>query len=206
MKDRLPTFIAIALLICLVVGTWWAADYAQRSVWVDPPRRITHEPDSWADKFVMLRTDENGMPINRIEGDRMLHYPDDDSYEVMQARATGQRPGSPTTVATSNTAVMDRDGARIVMQGDAHVHRPPYEDRPALDVRSEQLIILPDEDLVHTDLPAQVVNGRSTMNGTGMRYDNKTRQLQVFSTTDVKIAGEDAKRPEKQNDSITIEP
>jgi lipopolysaccharide export system protein LptC len=206
MKERLPAFIAIALLACLVMGTWWAADYTQRSIVIDPPRRVTHEPDSWADKFVMLRTDERGVPVNRIEGDYMQHFPDDDSYEITQTRATGQQPGSPITVGTSDTAIMDQDGERVVMLGNAHVHRPAYQDRPALDVRSDKLIILPDEDIVHTDQPTQVVNGKSTMNGTGMRYDNKTRQLQVFSTTDVKIAGQDAKRTEKQPDVITIQP
>src|SRR5690606_15330291 len=135
--------------------------------------------------------DTQGMAINRLEGTRMQHYPDDDSYEITTAKAVGQQPGSPITIATSKTAIMDKGGARVVMNDNAHVHRPAFEDNSALDVKSEQLIILPDEDVVFTDLPAVVVNGKSTMNGKGMRYDNKTRQLQVFSATDVKISGED---------------
>ncbi|MBF6616705.1 LPS export ABC transporter periplasmic protein LptC [Pollutimonas thiosulfatoxidans] len=193
MKERAPALVAVLLLICLVVGTWWAADYAQRAIPIDPPRRITHEPDSWASNFVMVRTDTEGVAINRLEGDFMQHYPDDDSYEITTAKATGQQPGSPITVGTSNTAIMDQDGERIIMKGDAHVHRVADGDNPALDVRSEQLTILPDKDLVFTDLPALVVHGKSTMNGKGMRYDNDTRQLQVFSATDVKISGEESR-------------
>lgn len=193
MKDRAPALIAIILLLSLVAGTWWAADYAQRSIEIDPPRRITHEPDSWAQNFVMVRTDATGVAINRLEGTRMQHYPDDDSYEISQAVATTRQPGSPTTVGTSKTAIMDQDGARVVMIGDAHVHRAPYDDRPALDVKSEQLTLMTQEDLMFTDLPALVVHGNSTMNGKGMRYDNNTRQLQVYSATDVKISGQDQK-------------
>ncbi len=194
MKDRAPSLIALVLLLVLVSGTWWAADYAQRSIATDPPRRVTHEPDSWAKSFVMVRTDATGVAINRLEGDTMQHYPDDDSYEITMAKATGQQPGTPVTVGTSNTAVMDQDGARIIMTGDAHVHRYADQDRPALDVRSEQLTLRPDDNLVLTDLPAHVVNGSSTMNGTGMRYDNNTRQLQVFSASDVKISGQESTR------------
>lgn len=191
MKDRAPSLIALVLLLVLVSGTWWAADYAQRSIATDPPRRVTHEPDSWAHDFVMIRTDPSGVAANRLEGTEMQHFPDDDSYEITTAKATGQRPGTPVTVGTSNIAIMDEDGARIIMKGDAHVHRFADEERPALDVRSDQLTLRPDDNLVFTDLPARVVNGKSTMNGTGMRYDNNTRQLQIFSASDVKLSGQD---------------
>ncbi|MGB3289850.1 MAG: LPS export ABC transporter periplasmic protein LptC [Burkholderiaceae bacterium] len=204
MKERAPALIAILLLLVLVVGTWWAADYAQRSIPIDPPRRITHEPDSWSSNFVMVRTDPQGVAINRLEGDYMRHYPDDDSYEVTTARAVGQQPGSPVTIGTSKTAIMDQGGERIIMKGDAHVHRMPDADNAALDVKSQQLTLLPNQDVVFTDLPALVVNGKSTMNGKGMRYDNKTRQLQVFSATDVKISGEDSK-PGRSTNSGTKE-
>lgn len=192
MKDRLPALVAIALLFALVAGTWWAADYTQRAVQIEAPRRVTHEPDAWSSNFVMVRTDAGGMAVNRMEGDYLQHYPDDDSYEVTKAKATGQRADSPITVGTSNTAIMDQDGSRITMRGNAHLHRQAYDDRPALDVTSEVLILLPDEDVAYTDLPAEVIHGKSTMLGTGMRYDNASRTLQVFSSSDVKISAEDS--------------
>src|SRR5690606_30505001 len=169
MRERAPALIAVLLLLILVVGTWWAADYAQRAIPIDPPRRVTHEPDSWAQDFIMVRTDQNGVAVNRLEGDHMNHYPDDDSYEITRAKAIGQQPGSPITIGTSDIAIMNDDGARIIMKGNAHIHRLPGPDRSAIDVTSEQLTLLPDEDVVFTDLPALVINGKSTMNGKGMR-------------------------------------
>lgn len=192
MKERAPALIAVCLLIALVFGTFWAADYAQRAIPIDPPRRITHEPDSWAEDFVMIRTDPAGIAINRLEGTYMKHFPDNDSYEITKAKAIGQQPNSPITIGTSDTAVMDQNGERIVMTGNAHVHRMPGEGRAAMDVTSEVLTIRPDDNILFTDLPALVVNGNSTMNGKGMHYDNNTRQLQVFSATDVKISGQDS--------------
>lgn len=191
MRERLPALVAMALLAVLVIGTWWAADYTQRAVSIEPPRRITHEPDAWSSNFVMVRTDEHGMAINRMEGDYLEHFPDDDSYEITEARATGQRADAPITVGTSDTAILDQDGSRITMRGNAHLHRYPYDDRPALQVTSDELILLPDDDLAYTDRPAIVVNGKSTIVGTGMRYDNANRTLEVFSSSDVRIAAED---------------
>lgn len=201
MRERRPALIAIALLTLLVAGTWWAADYARRAVPVDPPARVTHEPDSWAQNFVMIRTDPAGMAVNRLEGVTMRHYPDDDSYEVDQVKATGQQADAPVTIGTADLATMDANGTRIVMDGNAHVHRLPDEKRAALDVTSAQLVLYPDDDVVETDLPARVVNGPHVMNGTGMRYDNKTTQLQVFSATDVKISGQEAPSPSLRSDN-----
>lgn len=195
MRERLPALVTMLLLIALVGGTWWAAEYTQRSVEVDPPRRLTHEPDAWADDFVLVRSNDQGVAVNRLEGEHMKHYPDDDSYEVFDARAISNRIDSPITIATADLAVMNENGERITMQGDAHVHRVPDAERKALDVRSETLIILPDEDVVYTDIPALVVNGNSTMRGTGMRYNNLTRQLEVYAASDVKISGQDRQAP-----------
>src|SRR5690606_41720789 len=106
MKERVPALVAIALLIFLVIGTWWAADDTQRAVSIEPPRRITHEPDAWSRNVVMVRTDAQGVARNRIEGGYLQHCPDDDSCEEQQARATGQRPPSPVTGGTCNPALL----------------------------------------------------------------------------------------------------
>lgn len=194
MKDRLPALIAIVLLLALVAGTWWAADYTQRSIPIEPPRRLTHEPDSWAERFVMVRTDETGKAVNRMEGVHMNHYPDDDSYEVTQARAVGQRANMPVTIGTSDMAIMDQDGKRITMRGNAHLHRVPDAERAGMDITSEELVMLPDDNRAFTDHPATVMHGKSVMHGTGMRYDNNTRQLRVLSASDVKISAQDSQQ------------
>src|SRR3546814_7797500 len=95
MQERATSIIAIALLLALVFGTWWAANYAQQSIPVDPPRRVTHEANSWAKNFVMVRTDEKGIAINRLEGKYLQHFPDDDSYKITTAKAISQQPDTP---------------------------------------------------------------------------------------------------------------
>lgn len=193
-NERGPAIIAGLLLLALVGGTWWAADYAQRAIPIDPPARLTHEPDSWARQFVMIQTNPAGMPVNRLEGKFMRHYPDDDSYEVDQARAINQRADAPITIGSSELATMNSDSTIIHLVGDAHVHRLADAERNALDVTSNQLTLLTDEDVVETSLPARVVHGSHTMQGIGMRYDNRSGQLQVFSASDVKLSGQDAKQ------------
>lgn len=191
MRDRFPSIVAVCLLALLVLGTWWASDYTLNTIQIDPPRRITHERDSWSDHFVMIRTNEQGIAINRLTGTAMEHYPDTDSYDITRPRAVGHQPDSPVTVGTADMGTMTRNGDQIVLNGHAHLRRLPDPENNLLDVRSDQLIIEPDRDLVHTDHPALVINNHSTMRGKGMRYDNRTRELSVHAASDVKISGED---------------
>lgn len=199
MRERMPNLIAVILLSILVVGTWWAAEYTQKSVPIDPPARMTHEPDSWAYNFVMIQTDNSGKANSRLEGINMRHYPDDDSYEVDDAISTGQQPDSPVTIGTSDIAIMDSDGTRIIMRGNARVHRLPDETRAPLEVTSAELVMYPNEDIVETSHPARVVNGNHVLLGTGMHYNNQTRQLQVFSASDATLSGKKSKATVSDN-------
>lgn len=191
MKDRLPGVVALILLAALVVGTWWAADYAIQSVEIDPPRRITHERDSWSTAFVMLRTNEHGFAINRLEGDAMDHFPDTDTYEVVNPWAVGHQPGSPMTEGYGDFGILYNKTDIIELNGNARLKRLPDAENKLLDVRSVQLMIDTNKDLVYTDKPALVINGNSTLRGKGMNYDNSSRQLTVKSASDVKISGQD---------------
>ena len=196
MQERFTSAIVGALLLALVGGSWWASDYARRSIPVDPPRRLTHEMDTFIESFVMMQIDETGMPSARLEGPRAEHFPDDDSYEIHSPRAVSQRPDRSVTVATAPRGVMDAEGTHIVMRGDVRFKREPYTDEPGLMIQSEEVTLLPDEDVVKTNLPAVITRADgSKITGTGMHYDNRTRQLQVASDARVKIAPGTAKTP-----------
>ena len=174
MKERFALIVSFVILTSLVMGTWWAADYSQRAVDIDPPVRLTHERDNWAKQIVLVRTNEHGVVIHRLEGDLMEHFPDDKSYDVVRPRAFALKSDNPLTIATSHTATVYDEGDRIVMKGDAIVLRLGDTERQPLNFRTEVVTMLIKEDLAYTDLPAIATSGRSRMSGTGMRYNNAT--------------------------------
>jgi len=188
MKDRFPTIASIVILTGLVIGTWFAAEYTQRAVELDAPAKQTHEPDSWGKVLVMLRTDEQGIATSRVEGEYMEHFPDDDSYDIITPRAMSIKADKPTLVGTSQMATVLDDGNRIIMKKDAVVMRLPSQETDPLNVSSEEITMLMDEDVAFTHLPALAIRERSTLKGIGMRYDNKTGELKVLEATDVEIA------------------
>ncbi len=188
MRERLTSFVAVGLLLALVAGTWWAADYAQRAIPIDPPRRLTHEMDSYIDRFVMVQVDAQGVANARLEGPRAVHYPDDDSYEVRHPRAISQRPDRSITEATAERGVLDQDGDRVTLTGDVRLERRNADDTPDLVIETPEMVLLPNEDVAYTHAPAVVTReDGSRITGVGMHYDNQTRQLRVDSQTRVTI-------------------
>jgi len=191
MKERFAIIVSLVILTSLVMGTWWATDYSQRAVDIDPPVRFTHERDNWAKKVVLVRTNEQGQAIHRLEGDLMEHFPDDKSYDVIRPRAFALKADNPLTVATSRTATVYDEGDRIVLKGDAVLLRLGDATHQPLNFRSDEVTMLISKDLAYTDLPAVATVGRSRMSGTGMRYNNASQQLDVFKSTDVEVAPKD---------------
>src|SRR5690606_5926635 len=122
--------------------------------------------------------------------------PDDDSYEVHLPRAISQRPDRSVTVATAQRGVMNGEGTQIVMRGNVVFKREPHTEEPGLTLESEEVTVLPEEDVVHTDLPAVITRADgSQITGTGMHYDNRTRQLQVAADARVRIAPGSVRTP-----------
>jgi lipopolysaccharide export system protein LptC len=146
---------------------------------------------------VLLRSNELGVTVSRLEGDYIEHFPDNESYEIQVPRAFNVKADSPMTLATSKTAVLLDDGNRIIMQGNAVLTRLGDADNAPLTFSSEMLTMLVDQDLAFTDLPAVAINGRSRLSGVGMTYNNKTRLLNVLRSSDVDIAPR-----EKDNQNI----
>lgn len=195
MKDRLATGVSILLLILLVAGTWWAASVAERAITQDPPRRLTHEIDTYINQFVLIQSDEAGVPRTRIEGDRLVHYPDDDSSEVTRFQGYTESHGNPPTQVRAEEARMDQDGARITLSGDVHFQRQATASRPALTITSPHMTLFPDTEVATTDAHATIIQGNSRIQGQGMTYNNVTRELQIDRRSQVVIPPRAAAAP-----------
>ena len=188
MKERFPTVASVVILTALVIGTWFAAEYTKQAVELNAPAKQSNDPDSWGKGMTMIRSDETGFAITRIEGQYMERFPMDDSYEIMQPRAMSLRPEQPALMGVAQFATLLDDGNRIVMKEDAVLMRLPTESTDPLNITSQEITMLVAEDVAYTDLPALAVRSRSTLRGVGMRFDNKTGELKVFDSTDVEIA------------------
>jgi lipopolysaccharide export system protein LptC len=84
--DLVSAYLPLLMMAGLALGTWWLLRNAPS---VDEPRAAVaprHEADYVMTRFVVQRFGSDGALRTQIEGDRLRHFPDDDTLEIDQAR------------------------------------------------------------------------------------------------------------------------
>lgn len=191
-QDHLNYLAAVLVLLTLVCATWWAADRARRSVQPDPPRRISHEPDFFIERFGMVRSDPQGTAHTVLQGERLVHFPDDDSSELSEPRFWSSRPNQPLVQVRARQGRLDQDGSRVTLEGDVLWQRAASENRAPMRISTARMTVLPDDEIAQGELPVTVLQGGHALNGVGFHYDNQSRQLHINQRSSVRIAPRNA--------------
>lgn len=185
----------IAVMALLAAGTFWL-DRATQIEDGGRDGKHRHDPDYIVDNFNVRRFDESGKLQHFLVGQKMLHYPDDDSTEVIAPRLTYYR--TPPVRIFSNTAWLDKDGKHVKLDGDVHVIRDGSDGNPPTEIATSVLYAVPDDDFAYTDAPVVIRQGQSVMNGTGMESNNKSQISVLFG----RASGTIYQNPSSQADAV----
>ena len=167
----------IALLGLLAALTFWL-DRATQTEGNGNDGKHRHDPDYMADHFLVRRFDADGALQHTLAAQKMLHYPDDDSTEVIAPRLTYHR--DPPVLVSSNKAWLDKDGKHVKLDGDVRVIRDGSDGRPPTEIDTSVLYAVPDDEFAHTDVPVTITQGQTVMNGSGLETSNKTHISVLF--------------------------
>lgn len=116
-------WIAGALLVLAALGSWWlTGSVAPPDSTADP--RTRHDPDYVIEQFTSWSTNERGERRHRLEAERLVHYPDDDTAHLTQPYLV-QYPedGGPPIHTRAREGLMPGDGREILMSGDVRTAR-----------------------------------------------------------------------------------
>lgn len=175
------------LLAMIVIGTFfafgsfWLLQLMQASD-IDaqlggPP----DEPDYIVENFSFVRMTENGQPSYVLSGKHLAHIPLGDVSHVDQPLLRGVEPGRPPMTVVAKKAQVFHEEHRVELMGDVDLQRPKTAQSESLHLRSQALTVLPDEEIVKTDLPVDLQLGASSVKGTGMVANNATQQVHMSS-------------------------
>ena len=167
------------IMLLLAAMTLWLRQAIEGPVWTDPGNR-RHDPDAIIDNFTITRMDEKGAPQYRLSAKRMLHFGDDDSTELLAPHFIKRSDGSEVTV-TSERGRVTRDYEEAFFHGNVELVRAATREAAGMTVRSEYLHVLAKKDLVLSDRPVTIREGNSTISGTGMEYNRRTRNFTLHS-------------------------
>jgi lipopolysaccharide export system protein LptC len=183
--DRVRVVLLFTLTAALALGSFWMLEAMRRSAGPDAANANRNDPDYYVEDFQFVRVSNNGQAQYSINGQKLTHYPADDTHKIDQPIVNSLSSERPPMQATSKTATIDRINSKLHMYDDVHLDRAATAERERLQLDSEYLLLLTDQDIMQTDKPVSITQGQSVLKGTGMVANNATGELRLAGNVNV---------------------
>ncbi|MGB7815316.1 MAG: LPS export ABC transporter periplasmic protein LptC [Methylotenera sp.] len=185
MPGRPTIFFPLGLAILLAVITFWInLTVEQQGPKIDGSNR--HDPDYTMNNFVTTQTDVTGKLRYVLAATEMVHYPDDDSTVLQRPRFTQYTTNKPYTQIEALRGYVSSNGEEVELVDNVKVVRQAFEGKGEMQVLTEKLIILPNQDLVKTDSPVVIKQAPKTViHANGMIYDKKNKTVKLLNRVKV---------------------
>ena len=177
--DRLAAAVSIALLLVLAAGSYFLAEMAHRFVQSGPAREDSEIADAFGEGVLLLRINDRGEPAFRMSAERMEHFRRSDTTAYTRPTMSTLEPDRPRVTVKAQRGVSAGDSQETLLEGDVQLDRPSSDLAPAMRIRTEFARVFSDSEIALTDRPVTVTRGDSTLTGTGMEFNNRTRTLRV---------------------------
>lgn len=171
----------LAPMIALALGSFWLLEVMRRDTGETGPEAARTEPDFYVEKFNYVKLAQNGKVQYHFSGDRLTHNPQDDSYDILHPVVVSVGDGPAPMTMRSERAHINSDSSKVHLYENVHLDRPATADSEHLHLKSEYLLLLPDDDVMQTDKPVVITSGQSILTGVGMFANNATREFRLAS-------------------------
>ena len=108
---------------------------------------------------------------------KMIHYPDDDTTELLAPRMVQTKPNEPRVTVTADRGNLSQDGEEIFLYGNVLLVRDGATDHPETRMRSSEMHIVQAHSVMRTDKDVLVTEEDRVLSGRGMEYHNDSREL-----------------------------
>lgn len=210
MLNRPAIFFPMILAGLLAIITFWInLAVEQQGPKIDGSNR--HDPDYTMNNFVTTQTDITGKLRYVLAAVEMLHYPDDDSTVLQRPRFTQYTTEKPYSQIEGLRGYISSDGEEIELVDNVKVVRQAFEGKGEMQLSTEKLIILTNQDIAKTNSPVVIKQAPKTViHGTGMIFDKKNQTVKLLSRVKVhyerpkSIAAKSTKPKLKASSSKTL--
>jgi lipopolysaccharide export system protein LptC len=157
--------------------------YLDRMVREDesPPALRRHDPDYVVSNFTTTTYDRDGRPLTVLSAAKMMHFPDDDTTELLAPRVLQSKPKEPRMSVSAERGTLSGDGEEIFLYDNVVLLREADEARPAARLTTSFLHIVRGRSLVRTDREVTIVEDRRSLTGRGMEYNSESREFRLLA-------------------------
>ncbi len=179
-RYRASSLFPLLLMLALAAGSFWLERAVQAPA-LDQSGRMRHDPDFIAEDFNVTKMDPAGKPEYVLFAESMLHYPDDDSTDIVAPRLVQNNDDSAPIDIRADRGVISSRGEEAKLFGNVVVVREASKGQSEMRLQTEYLQVFPDRDFARTDKPVLITQDNSRLSGVGMEFNNKTRQFALLS-------------------------
>lgn len=171
----------LAPLIALALGSFWLFEVMRRASDDIVPMPERKEPDFYVEQFSYVKMSKTGKAEYHFSGERLTHNPQDDSYDIVKPVVKNLSNAEAPMTIRAEHAKVNSDYSEVHLYNNVHVERPASATRQAMQIETEYLLLLPDEDVIQTDKPVDITMGQSKLMGSDMYVNNATREFRLNS-------------------------
>ncbi len=172
--DRLSSYLPLIVMALLALASWWLVRSVPTLMAPATQKPERHEPDYRLANFSTKTFDASGRLTRDISGDKAQHYPATEELHIAQVRIFAANDQGSAMHARSQQGVATDDGKKVTLIGDAMAIRSAFNTSPRIELKSDRLVALPDEDRVVSDDPVRIVRDRDVFMAASMDFNSQT--------------------------------
>jgi len=177
MFKRLSHFFPVIIAGFLALSTYWLEFVVSNERPSGRPSNVL-APDAFVDQLELDRFDAHGRHQSHLTAEKMTHYGDSDTADLVQPRLLFSRDQRTLHVRSdrghgiNNTREIQLDGNVI---GIRKIDNDPREQR----LLTESLSVLTEDEIATTSAPVTMTQGATTIEGVGAEWNNADGTLKM---------------------------
>lgn len=177
MITRGSLWLPLAILLLLAALSFWI----ERSVQLTPAgsEAVQTDPEGIMENFDALRTDPAGKPHYRLSAKKLKHYSGSRRTELESPRFVQLDAEAGEVSAVAKQATVSSSGDEVVLLGDVVVERAARPGQSAMTLRTEQLLVFPERDLLRAPGAVEILDDIVTVRAGAMEYDAGQRVIKL---------------------------
>lgn len=166
----------LLLMLALAALTFWLERTVREEEGVHPSLR-RHDPDYIVDKLTHTRFNAQGAVESTLVALKMLHYPDDDSTDLVAPYLVQTKPNEPRVTLSADRGAVSQDGEEVFLYDNVLLVREAGPERPETRMRTSFMHLARGGSVIRSDREVVVTEEDRVLSGRGMEYYNDSAQL-----------------------------
>jgi lipopolysaccharide export system protein LptC len=185
--ERASALLALGLMAAMALAAWLLTELALRPVW-DSSYRSSTRLNAQITQADLTQTDEKGQTRFRIATPSLSLF-EDGSAEMNNPVMLALRNDGPPVRAQASKAFVSASQNEVLLSGQALISRDAYGKESEIRIATDWVRFDINAQTAQTKAPVRVNQGNILLTGVGMKFNQKTEQIEVLSQSQMVLPG-----------------